>query len=274
MSPVDPKDLGTVSDFGIVPEGLPSAPAADDKGHEDPRYELAAVLRRITTAVVGADLTDAQITAALGPATEIATTLEARSGAQAPPAGPSRPCRSGPGLLSRQPRDRLCQPGGAADHRRGRRRGTPRLGVLRLPVRRAAHLRPRRRSRHGPRRDPGGQLDHRPHSGNDRDHDGEVPAPHPVADRPATRSRARSAARDARFTHGRASSMESTSPSRRTASSSSCRPSGSCRWWWTTRVRTRPSSRSGPTPSAWGWAAAPARRLSFRTLPRALFGPR
>ncbi len=82
-------DEGGVSDFGISSTTPRSAPAADSvgagdparAGHEqDPRFELAAALRRITASIVGGDLTDAQIAAMVPAAIDIATTLDEAAG--------------------------------------------------------------------------------------------------------------------------------------------------------------------------------------------------
>ena len=83
---MSPEDHGSVSDFGMAPDTLSGTPlsgaetTAGSDAYQDPRYELAAVLRRITTAVVGNDLTDAEITSVLGAAVDIATTLEDGAG--------------------------------------------------------------------------------------------------------------------------------------------------------------------------------------------------
>lgn len=83
-------DEGGVSDFGITRSvGGDTGTGSPSRRPEDPRYELAAVLRRITAAMVGADLDDAHIISVLPAAAAIATTLEDS-------AGPTRRARAQP----------------------------------------------------------------------------------------------------------------------------------------------------------------------------------
>lgn len=89
--PPDPRsrDLG-ISDFGIS-AGIPvrAGEAVRVPHAHDPRFELAAAVRRITSATVGAALDDADINKAAGSLVEIADRLEKK-------AGPRRRRRSQP----------------------------------------------------------------------------------------------------------------------------------------------------------------------------------
>jgi acyl-coenzyme A thioesterase PaaI-like protein len=87
-----------VSDFGITPAGLPVErprhPRAEDTGRApDPRFAMADAVRRITTAIVGTQLTDEEIAGATSELSALAERLEAAAGrgrrprAQPDPAG-------------------------------------------------------------------------------------------------------------------------------------------------------------------------------------------
>ncbi|MGH9028536.1 MAG: PaaI family thioesterase [Acidimicrobiales bacterium] len=78
-----------VSDFGIY-AGVPAgAEAVHVPRPHDPRFELAAAIRRLTAATVGANLTDSDVHHATAALSEIADDLERR-------AGPGRRRRSQP----------------------------------------------------------------------------------------------------------------------------------------------------------------------------------
>jgi Thioesterase superfamily len=92
--PERPADLSDesgsgVSDFGIS-KGVPVGEGAVSVPHaHDPRFELAAAVRRVTTAMVGANLEDSDLNLAAAAVSEIADGLERR-------AGPGRRRRSQP----------------------------------------------------------------------------------------------------------------------------------------------------------------------------------
>jgi acyl-coenzyme A thioesterase PaaI-like protein len=85
------RELG-VSDFGISVGGGPGAADEPPRG-PDARFEMAHAIRRITTAMVGADIPDAEITAATATLGDVADRLDAATGphrrprAQPDPAG-------------------------------------------------------------------------------------------------------------------------------------------------------------------------------------------
>jgi acyl-coenzyme A thioesterase PaaI-like protein len=85
-----------VSDFGISVSGPPGAPRKIEAppppgapAAEDPRFELAAALRRITSAMVGVPLTDEDVRAATSRVAALADDLERA-------AGPGRRLRARP----------------------------------------------------------------------------------------------------------------------------------------------------------------------------------
>lgn len=78
----DPEGSGLgISDFGIT-AGVPvrAGEALREPRPHDPRFELAAAVRRITSAAVGADLADADVNQAAASLAEIADRLEKRAG--------------------------------------------------------------------------------------------------------------------------------------------------------------------------------------------------
>jgi acyl-coenzyme A thioesterase PaaI-like protein len=81
-------ELG-VSDFGISPGGGARGPGEGRPAQEDARFDLAHQLRRITSAMVGLPIDDAEITGATAALKEVADELE-RS------AGPGRRLRAQP----------------------------------------------------------------------------------------------------------------------------------------------------------------------------------
>jgi Thioesterase superfamily len=82
--PEEPEDLSEaggsgVSDFGIS-QGVPVGEGAISVPHpHDPRFELAASVRRVTAAMVGANLEDADLNHAAAAIAEIADGLERRA---------------------------------------------------------------------------------------------------------------------------------------------------------------------------------------------------
>ncbi|HEY5026050.1 MAG TPA: PaaI family thioesterase [Acidimicrobiales bacterium] len=81
-------ELG-VSDFGISPGGRSPAPAETRPAGEDARFDLAHQVRRITSAMVGLPIGDADITAAAAALKDVADELERG-------AGPGRRLRAQP----------------------------------------------------------------------------------------------------------------------------------------------------------------------------------
>ena len=85
---IEPTGSG-VSDFGIS-GGVPEGSGTERVTHpHDPRFELAAALRRVITATVGANLADTDINKAAAAIADLASDLERR-------AGPGRRRRSQP----------------------------------------------------------------------------------------------------------------------------------------------------------------------------------
>jgi acyl-coenzyme A thioesterase PaaI-like protein len=68
-------DVGGISDFGIS-AGVPSRAEAAAPHPHDPRFELASAVRRITSAMVGANLTDDVINSAAARLADLADDLE------------------------------------------------------------------------------------------------------------------------------------------------------------------------------------------------------
>src|SRR5271169_87655 len=69
------RELG-VSDFGISPGGGVVGPGAPRHPVEDARFELAGHMRRITSAIVGLPIVDAEIAVAAAALKEVADGLE------------------------------------------------------------------------------------------------------------------------------------------------------------------------------------------------------
>ncbi len=83
------RELG-VSDFGISAGGGPPEPAEGRVARDDARFDLAHQIRRITSAMVGLPIDDADITNATAALKDVADGLEERAGAGTPVACPTR----------------------------------------------------------------------------------------------------------------------------------------------------------------------------------------